>query len=102
MEWISLESSILIAVHFIDCVVSSYLIPLGFAEEWNPVMRFFLERNLLSSIAFKITVVVTLVSFLEFLRYKRPKDIGTIKILQWIAILAVPVSILLINLFCRG
>lgn len=99
MKWLSLEGKILLAVHFIDCGMSSYLIPLGLGEELNPIMKFFLERSLLSFVVVKIVLALVLVSFLEFLRYKRPEDIKTIKVLQWIVILAVPIPILMINLF---
>ena len=99
MEWISLEGKILLVVNFIDCAISSCSFYLGLAIERNPVMRFLLERNLLSFIAFKIVLTVFLVSFLEFLRYKRSKDIKIIKILQWTAILILPALFLLANLF---
>lgn len=96
---ISLEGKILFAVQFIDCGMTCHGIQSGIAKEFNPIMRFFLDRNLLSFVVVKIVTVLVLVFFLEFLRYRQSEDIKTIKRLQWIGILQTPVLILLRNLF---
>lgn len=93
---VSFEGNILLGVNFADGLLTSSLVQLGLAVEFNPVMRLLLGYGMPTFLGGKIAIAGAFVLALELLR-ARGTHVRFIRFWQWVAIIALPSAIVLVN-----
>lgn len=93
---VSFEGNILLGVNFADGLLTSSLVQLGLAVEFNPVMRLLLRHGMPTFLGGKIAIGGAFVLALELLR-ARGTHVRFIRFWQWVAIIALPSAIVLAN-----